>query len=170
MYYADEFNLSWMPTLRALWSPIGQQIMIPTPGSPKRGYGIGAVNYWTGETQVLLRPRKRRAECVELLQALLEHHPSETIYVVWDNASAHRGGAIADLVTAAQGRLVLLYLPTYSPWLNPIEMLWRHFRRVVTHCEFFPSFSHLLTAAETFFTRLNLHPHLTRSIIGSLSS
>ena len=35
------------------------------------------------------------------------------------------------------GLLVLLYLPTYSPWLNPIEMLWRHFRREVTHCELF---------------------------------
>jgi hypothetical protein len=29
-YYADEFNVSWLPTLRALWSPRGQQIVIPT--------------------------------------------------------------------------------------------------------------------------------------------
>jgi transposase len=33
------------------------------------------------------------------------------------------------VVRGTAGRLVLLYLPTYSPWLNPIEMLWRHFRR-----------------------------------------
>ena len=32
-----------------------------------------------------------------------------------------------------RAQMVLLYLPTYSPWLNPIEMLWRHFRREVTH-------------------------------------
>ena len=31
-YYADEFNLSWLPTLRAMRSPKGQQIIIPTPG------------------------------------------------------------------------------------------------------------------------------------------
>ena len=28
-YYADEFNISWLPTLRAMWSPKGQQVMIP---------------------------------------------------------------------------------------------------------------------------------------------
>ena len=30
--YADEFTLSWLPTLRAMWSPKGQQVMIKTPG------------------------------------------------------------------------------------------------------------------------------------------
>ena len=54
-YYADEFNLSWLPPLRAMWSPKGQQVMIPTPGQPKKHYGIGAVNYHTGETGVLIR-------------------------------------------------------------------------------------------------------------------
>jgi hypothetical protein len=28
-YYADEFNISWHPTIRALWSPRGQQVTIP---------------------------------------------------------------------------------------------------------------------------------------------
>lgn len=28
-YYADEFNLSWMPTLKTIWEPKGWQIMIP---------------------------------------------------------------------------------------------------------------------------------------------
>jgi hypothetical protein len=35
-YYADEFNLSWFPTLRAMWSPVGQQVMIPTPAQPDK--------------------------------------------------------------------------------------------------------------------------------------
>ena len=47
--YADEFNLSWFPTLRAMWSPKGQQVMIPTPAQPTKHYGIGAVNYHTGK-------------------------------------------------------------------------------------------------------------------------
>jgi hypothetical protein len=25
-YYVDEFNVSWQPTLKAMWSPKGQQI------------------------------------------------------------------------------------------------------------------------------------------------
>jgi len=111
--------------------------MIPTPGQPKKHYGIGAVNYHTGETVVLVRRHKRRKEIVELLHALLEKHPQETVYVAWDNVSTHADDEVEALVRGAAGRLVLLYLPTYSPWLNPIEMLWRHFRREVTHNELF---------------------------------
>ncbi len=71
------------------------------------------------------------------------------------------------VVRAAAGRLVLLYLPTYSPWLNPIEMLWRHFRREVTHCELFSTMAALVTAAYDCFTCHNRTPERVLSIIGA---
>ena len=150
-----------------MWSPKGRQVMIPTPGQPEKRYGIGAVNYHTGETVVLFEPRKRRREVAQLLEALLAKHPTGTVYVAWDNASTHEDDEVEDVVRAAAGRLVLLYLPTYSPWLNPIEMLWRHFRREVTHCELFESVKALLQAAADFFARYNREPYKTLSIIGS---
>ena len=166
-YYADEFNLSWFPTLRAMWSPKGQQVMIPTPAQPTKHYGIGAVNYYSGETVVLFKRHKRRKEIAELLQALVDKHPTGTIYVAWDNAGTHEDDEVEMVVRAAAGRLVLLYLPTYSPWLNPIEMLWRHFRREVTHCELFVTVKALLAAARDFFDRYNQCPDAVRSIIGA---
>lgn len=166
-YYADEFNVSWMPTLRALWSPVGQQVMIPTPKQPEKRYGLGAVNYHTGETLVLVRRHKRRVEVAELLQALLDKHPTQTIYLAWDNCNTHQDGEVEAVLRAAAGRLVLLYLPTYSPWLNPIEMLWRHFRREVTHCELFSTLKLLVKATYDFFARYNLIPHRVLSIIGA---
>jgi len=159
--------VSWFPTLRALWSPKGQQIMIRTPGQPKKHYGLGAINYHTGETVVIFRKHKRRREMAELLQMLVDKQPTGTIYVAWDNASTHQDDEIEAVVRAAAGRLVLLYLPTYSPWLNPIEMLWRHFRREVTHCELFESVKALLTAARDFFDRYNQMPEQVLSIIGA---
>jgi putative transposase len=166
-YYADEFNLSWLPTLRAMLSLKGQQVMIPTPRQPDKYYGIGAVNYHTGETLVLFRRRKRRQEIAELLQALMDKHPTATVYVAWDNVDTHEDDEVEDVVRAAAGRLVLLYLPTYSPWLNPIEMLWRHFRREVTHCELFETKQALLAAAQEFFVRYNQCPENILSVIGS---
>jgi putative transposase len=166
-YYADEFNISWMPTLQAIWSPKGQQVMIPTPGQPKKHYGLGAVNYHTGETAVIIRRRKRRKEVAELLQLLVDKHPTGTIYVTWDNANTHEDDEVEAVVRAAAGRLVLLYLPTYSPWLNPVEMLWRHFRREVTHCELFETVKELLNASRDFFDRHNQMPERVLSIIGS---
>ena len=164
---ADEFNLSWFPTLRAMWSPKGQQVMIPTPGQPDKYYGIGAVNSHTGESVVLFRRRKRREEIAQLLQALVEKHPTGTISVAWDNASMHEDDEVEAVVRAAAGRLVLLDLPTSSPWLNPIEMLWRHFRREVTHCEFFETKQALLAAAQQCFERFNQCPQKILSVIGS---
>jgi len=166
-YYADEFNVSWLPTLRKMWSPKGQQVMIPTPGQPKVHYGLGAVNYHTGETVVIIRKRKRRLEVAELLQTLLAKHPNGTIYLAWDNASTHQDDEVEAVIRAAAGRLVLLYLPTYSPWLNPIEMLWRHFRREVTHCELFETVKVLIEASYDFFRRYNQTPDKVLSIIGA---
>jgi putative transposase len=104
-----------------MWSPRGQQIMISTPGQPKKYYGIGGVNYHTGETVVIFRRRKRRPQIAEFLQQLLEKHPQETIYVAWDNVNTHEDDEVEAVVRSAAGRLVLMYLPTYSPWLNPID-------------------------------------------------
>jgi putative transposase len=87
--------------------------------------------------------------------------------VAWDHADTRADDEVEAVVRAAAGRLVLLYLPTYSPWLNPIEMLWRQFRREVTHCEFFDSLEALLKAAQAFFDRYNQGPHSVLSIIGA---
>lgn len=142
--------------------------MIPTPGQPTKYYGIGAVNYHTGQTVVITRKRKRRREIAELLSLLLERHPTGTVYVAWDNATTHADDDVEAVVRAAAGRLVLLYLPTYSPWLNPIEMLWRQFRREVTHCELFATMKALLAETKHFFDRYNLQPAKVLSIIGAI--
>jgi hypothetical protein len=70
-------------------------------------------------------------------------------------------------VRGAAGRVVLLYCPTYSPWLNPLERLGRQFRREVTHGELFVSLDALLKAAHAFFDRYNQCPHRVLSIIGA---
>jgi transposase len=150
-----------------MWGPKGQQVMIPTPRQPYKRYGLGAVNYHTGETVVLFRRRKRRQEVAELLQTLVDKHPTGTIFIAMDNASTHQDDEVEAVLRAAAGRLILLYLPTYSPWLNPIEMLWRQFRREVTHCELFESVKALLVAAQAFFERYNQKPDEVLSIIGS---
>jgi len=144
--------------------------MILTPAQPTRRYGLGAVNYHTGETVVLIRRHKRRREVAELLQTVLERHPAGTIYIAMDNANTHADDEVEAVLRGAAGRLVLLYLPTYSPWLNPIEMLWRHFRREVTHCELFVSVEALIDAAHHFFHQCNLCPAKVLSIIGSHSA
>jgi len=161
-----------MPTLKAMWGPKGRQVMIETPAQPTRRYGIGAVDYHTGQTVVLIRRRKRRPEVAELLEALLEKHPKGRVYVAWDNAQAPTRTTRSRWSCARPrvGWCCSTCPPTAPPWLNPIEMLWRHFRREVTHCELFPSVKALIAAAYDFFERHNRRPSDVLSIIGSNST
>jgi hypothetical protein len=46
-------------------------------------------------------------------------------------------------------------------------MLWRHFRREVTHCELFETKQALLAAAQDFFDRYKQCPEKILSVIGS---
>jgi hypothetical protein len=47
-------------------------------------------------------------------------------------------------------------------------MLWRHFRREVTHGELFESVKAVLAAAHDFFARYSREPHRLLSIIGAI--
>jgi hypothetical protein len=85
-----------------MWSPRGQQVMIPTPGQPYKRYGRGAVNDHTGETVVLFRRRKRRQEVAERLQALVDKHPTGTVSVAWDHADTHADNEVEAVVRAAK--------------------------------------------------------------------
>ena len=96
--------------------------------------------------------------------------------LIWDNASWHHSKKVRSwlrehnlLVKQEKKgvRILPLFLPKQSPWLNPIEMLWRHFRREVTHCELFQTMQALLTAAQDFFDRFNQCPDKILSVIGS---
>jgi transposase len=49
--------------------------------------------------------------------------------VVMDNLSSHKAPRVRELIEAAQAKL--LYLPPYSPDLNPIEMIWSKVKRLL---------------------------------------
>jgi putative transposase len=62
------------------------------------------------------------------------------------NFYAHQNDEVGAVVGGAAGKSFLLYLPTFNPWLNPIEMLWRCFRWEVTHPEMFERIKELIPA------------------------
>ena len=67
---------------------------------------------------------------VDLLPRLLPGHARvRGSVLVLDNASIHKGGNIERLARRAGCRV--LYLPPYSPDLNPIELIWSFVKRQV---------------------------------------
>ena len=61
------------------------------------------------------------------------------ILLVLDNARFHHARINKDFLISVKDKIKLLYLPAYSPDLNPIESFWKKTRRGVTHNRYFES-------------------------------
>jgi putative transposase len=64
-------------------------------------------------------------------------------------------------------RRIVMLLPTYSPQLNAIELLWKYLRREVTHNHLFASVTELIEAVEAFFARRDQMPERVLCVIGA---
>ena len=70
--------------------------------------------------------------------------------IVMDNISFHKSKRVSDLITAKG--CSIMFLPTYSPDLNPIEHQWyriKHEIRKIAHLftDFFDAVYHVLSLA-----------------------
>ena len=65
------------------------------------------------------------------------------VYLVMDNWPVHFHPKVTAAL-ASDPRIQVVALPTYAPWLNNIEKLWRWLKQRVTHahpwCDDFPTF------------------------------
>jgi transposase len=72
--------------------------------------------------------------------------------MVLDNASWHKQ-AVKNLEAQFPNSFKALFLPPYSPDLNPIERLWRLTRRCCTHNKYFDCLEILKNVVEAFFSK-----------------
>ena len=70
------------------------------------------------------------------------------IVMILDNCATHHSRSVTEL--ADQLDIHLVYLPPYSPDLNPIELIWKSLKRVVSKL-FFPNREALIAELETRF-------------------
>ncbi len=92
---------------------------------------IGALNALTGRVDYLDGYIVGRAKVIAFYQHLVQAYPDATcIDVVQDNWSIHRHDDVLDAVRQLP-QIAPVWLPTYAPWLNPIEKLWRWLRQDV---------------------------------------
>ena len=68
---------------------------------------------------------------INYLIIVLAEYPAKIINLVVDNASWHKSKELQPFLESNK-RLNLIYLPPYSPDLNPIEKLWYWLKKSIT--------------------------------------
>jgi transposase len=173
LYFEDEIDLNLLPGILRCWTLRGSQRKVKTPGVNVKRYGFGAVNYVSGKTLYRIEEHKNSNGFCSFVKQFMqtvtlspEYHGQQIVLVV-DNFIIHHSQKTLKFLEQYADQLVLYALPTYSPWLNLIELLWKHLRRKVTHNHLFETTTQLVQAVCSFFKVLNRTPKLTLSIIGA---
>ena len=92
---------------------------------------IGSLNPLTGQVNYLDGYIVGRAKVIEFYGHLVEAYPrARQLYVIQDNWSIHSHPEVLEALKQWP-QVEPVWLPTYAPWLNPIEKLWRWLRQDV---------------------------------------
>ncbi|WP_091260828.1 transposase [Aneurinibacillus thermoaerophilus] len=65
------------------------------------------------------------ASFLEFLKKVMKRYANKKVIMIIDNAHIHHAKLLRPFLKEHHQRLYLLFLPPYSPNLNPIEKLWR---------------------------------------------
>lgn len=130
VFFGDQSDVGFYPKVGPDWGPRGQQMKVPTAGKNRKTYLFGALDAHSGDLLVGFWPRKDSLAFVDFLRQLLANVPDGEIHLVLDNYGVHKSKRTRKFLASEQAqRLHFHFLPTYSPWLNPIEITWRVLKR-----------------------------------------
>lgn len=122
-FFADELDIHLLAKLGYEWMLRGTQREVMTPGTNRKGYLGGALNFVTGKMVSVVGERKNRWLFIDLLKRIERASAApkfSKIYVVVDNYCIHTAKAVEEWI-ASHPRFELVWLPAYCPRANPIE-------------------------------------------------
>lgn len=132
LLFGDEFSFYRQPSLAATYAMRADEpIARWTPTANSRQRIAGAINAATGQVTYLASDMIGATTLGRFFKRLRKRYPAGRIVLVWDNWPVHlHPGVLGD--ASALG-IEILWLPTYAPWANPIEKLWRKCRQELLH-------------------------------------
>jgi transposase len=132
VFYADEVDIHLNPKIGRDWMLPGTQRLVVTPGKNQKRYLAGALHAQTRQLLCVEAESKNSDLFVELLRALARAYPAaRRIHVIVDNFGIHTSLATRRALEEL-GRVVLHFLPPYTPEPNRIERVWQDLHANVT--------------------------------------
>lgn len=124
----------------------GQQRTYPAhTGFRYQRHLIGALDWASAAVHTLPVERKHSCSFIAFLEWLcLEVYPDQPLLLVLDNVSYHRSAPVMAMLSLLEPRVGVIWLPKYSPDMNPIERYWLHLKNLVYANRLFASLAYLL--------------------------
>ena len=115
--------------------------------------GYGVVNMY---------PNSKQESVMDFLREIRYRNPFNHIVMILDNFTAHRTENMA--ITAEILDIDLIFLPPYSPQLNPIELIWKSIKKIISRT-FVKNQEMMVETVETNFIELSKRKTFCRSWI-----
>lgn len=117
-----------------------------------------ALDTQTGEVQGKTTARHTTQEFVAFLTDIVVRHPEEQeIHIILDNLSAHKTQRVQDFLTD-HPNVHLHFTPTYSSWLNQVELWFSKIERDLIYRGVFTSVKDLSRRIMTYIRKHNEDP------------
>lgn len=158
LFFLDEARFGQHGTLTRVWARRGSRPAAVKQTRYEWMYLYAAVEPATGESVALQAPSVNTGTMQAFLDMLArELGPEEHAVVLMDRAGWHmsRSLKVPDCIT-------VLFLPPYSPELNPVERLWGYLRSHYLSNRVYDDYQHLLDAGAEAWQQLT--PELLRTL------
>ncbi|MDR2406531.1 MAG: IS630 family transposase [Bacteroidales bacterium] len=136
------------------WFERGEEAELPSNAGRQRVNINGAVNIDTLHVAVDFTDSVHSESMKRLMDLLIQNNPdAKTIYLILDNAGYCHSKEV-ERYRQQLGKIIFIFLPTYSPNLNLIERLWKFFKKTVTYNKYYEKFTDFKDARTNFFNNI----------------
>jgi transposase len=164
--FEDEASFWIDGTLHRTWARIGQQPRVDTYGERKTAHVFGAVNLETADFHYRFADKFNGATFFGFLKQLVASYHGRKIFLVIDNAPAHRLDEEGRAWLNENRSLIELHrLPPYSPEFMPVEGIWKQTRKMATHNKFHASTDERDNALRRTFRKFQRRPTLIQALV-----
>ena len=119
----DEGRFGRISRPRRCWAPRGVRPCVPSQIVREYTYAYAAVSPHDGVMDSLILPEVSERTMSIFLHEVSKRHAVEFILMVMDGAGWHRAKELH-----VPENMALIFLPPYSPELNPVEHIWDNIR------------------------------------------
>lgn len=161
LMFQDEGRFGLLGSPRRCWAPAGMRPVVGARLERKYLYAFAAVSPHDGVLDSLILPWVSTQTMSLFLAEVASRHPHEFILMVMDQAGWHLAQHLQ-----VPPNMRLLFLPPYSPELNPAEHLWDALREDCFANLVFADLDAVDAALEQGLRNLESQPERVRSMTG----